>query len=66
MSAVGRDDTTIVGNMEDEREISRLMTLRNLEQLRLSSVLGAAGYRHSTMKRTVVHEDREQMLALME
>ena len=42
------------------------MTLRNLEQLRLSTCVGATIPRMSTMKRTVVHEDREQMMALMD
>ena len=42
------------------------MTLRNLEQLRLSTCVGTNLPRMSTMKRTVVHEDREQMMALMD
>jgi len=56
----------MIYNMDDERDISRMMTLRNLEQLRLSSVLGAPLRNSSTLRRTVLDEDREQRLALIE
>ena len=62
----GRDDTTIMNYADEDRDNSRMMTLRNLEQLRLSTVVGTAIPRLSTLKRTVVHEEREQMLALIE
>ena len=66
MGGSGRDDTTFMNYADEDRDNSRMMTLRNLEQLRLSTVVGAAIPRLSTLKRTVVHEEREQMLALIE
>ena len=55
-------------NLDDDREMSRMMTLRNLEQLRMSSVLGAPLRMSSDLTRdkTIVFEDREQRLALLE
>ena len=58
MSAGLRDDTTFMNFVDEERDNSRMMTLRGLEQLRNSSVVGTA-MRLSTMKCTVVHEERE-------
>ena len=66
----GRDENSLVAVSEDDRDLSRMMTLRNLEQLRMSMsyVTGnhATMARTSTNKKTIVFEDREQMLALME